>query len=110
MWLRTSGIGERALFRRLVGRSRHGPRLHADIVLDIHKRLGEFMELLEDEVATFSGHSVQVGSTQALLALYIDLRSVMHAGLLMSMRYGEHGASPAKSETTPSCVATHDSG
>jgi hypothetical protein len=41
-----------------------------------------------------SGHSIRVGATQDLLALNIDLASVMQAGRWktnrMPMRYGEH--------------------
>ena len=93
-WLKTSGIEQEAVFRRLVGQFRLGPRLHADIVSDIYKRVGQFIGLPEDEVAAISGHSVRVGATQDLLALNIDLASVMQAGrwttTAMPMRYGEH--------------------
>ena len=93
-WFKTSGIAKEAVFRRLVGRSRLGPRLHADIVSDIYKRVGEFIGCAEDEVAAISGHSVRVGATQDLLALNIDLASVMQAGrwttTAMPMRYGEY--------------------
>ena len=44
--------------------------------------------------AEVSGHSIRVGATQDLLALNIDLASVMQAGRWktnrMPMRYGEH--------------------
>jgi len=44
-------------------------------------------------VAQVSGHSIRIGATQDLLALNIDLASVMQAGhwksTLMPMRYGE---------------------
>jgi hypothetical protein len=44
--------------------------------------------------AQVSGHSIRVGATQDLLALNIDLASVMQAGRWktnrMPMRYGEH--------------------
>jgi hypothetical protein len=47
-----------------------------------------------EEVAQVSGHSIRVGATQDLLALNIDLASVMQAGRWktnrMPMRYGEH--------------------
>jgi hypothetical protein len=46
-----------------------------------------------EEVAQVSGHSIRVGATQDLLALNIDLASVMQAGRWktnrMPMRYGE---------------------
>ena len=45
------------------------------------------------QVGHVSGHSVRVGATQDLLALNIDLGSVMQAGrwksTRMPMRYGE---------------------
>ena len=47
-----------------------------------------------EEVEGVSGHSIRVGATQDLLALNIDLGSVMQAGrwktTTMPMRYGEH--------------------
>ena len=93
-WFDTSKIENAAIFRRLVGRSQLGPRLHADIVSDIYQRVGVWIGLPDDEVAAISGHSVRVGATQDLLALNIDLASVMQAGRWksthMPMRYGEH--------------------
>ena len=82
------------MFRRLIGRKRVGDRLHADIVADIFKRVGKWVGLKKGEVAEVSGHSIRVGATQDLLALNIDLASVMQAGRWksthMPMRYGEH--------------------
>ena len=93
-WLTTGEIGEGAVFRRLIGRNRVGDRLHADIVADIFKRVGRWIELPAEEVAAISGHSIRVGATQDLLVLNIDLASVMQAGrwrsTFMPMRYGEH--------------------
>ena len=92
--LATTGIEEGAVFRRLVGRKQVGDRLHADIIADIFKRVGKWIGLLAEEVAAISGHSIRVGATQDLLALNIDLASVMQAGrwksTFMPMRYGEH--------------------
>ena len=92
-WLTTSGTREGAVFRRLIGRHRVGERLHADIVADIFKRVGRWIGLRAEEVAAISGHSLRVGATQDLLALNIDLASVMQAGrwksTAMPMRYGE---------------------
>lgn len=46
------------------------------------------------QVEQVSGHSVRVGATQDLLALNMDLASVMREGrwttVRMPMRYGEH--------------------
>ena len=87
-------IEEEAVFRRLIGRGRVGARLHADSVADIFKRVGQWIGLPEHEVAAISGHSIRIGATQDLLALNIDLASVMQAGrwksTAMPMRYGEH--------------------
>jgi integrase len=93
-WMRAANITEGAVFRRLVGRSQVGPRLSVDMVADIFKRVGRWIKLPDDEVAGISGHSIRVGATQDLLALNIDLASVMQAGRWksthMPMRYGEH--------------------
>ena len=93
-WMTSAKIREGAVFGRLIGRGRAGARLHADSVADIFKRVGRWIGLPEEEVAAISGHSIRVGATQDLLALNIDLASVMQAGrwksTAMPMRYGEH--------------------
>jgi integrase len=93
-WLTIGNITEGAVFRRLVGRNVVGPRLHVDMIADIFKRVGRWIKLSDEEVAAVSGHSIRVGATQDLLALNIDLASVMQAGRWksthMPMRYGEH--------------------
>lgn len=93
-WMKVANITEGAVFRRLVGRHVVGPRLHVDMVADIFERVGRWINLTEEEVAALSGHSIRVGATQDLLALNIDLASVMQAGRWksthMPMRYGEH--------------------
>jgi integrase len=93
-WIKIGNITEGAVFRRLVGRKIVGPRLHVDIIADIFKRVGRWIQLPEEQVAELSGHSIRVGATQDLLALNIDLASVMQAGRWksthMPMRYGEH--------------------
>jgi site-specific recombinase XerD len=92
-WLENAKITEGAIFRRLVGQKRVGERLHADIVADIYKRVARWVGLPAKQVAQVSGHSVRIGATQDLLALNIDLASVMQAGrwksTAMPMRYGE---------------------
>jgi integrase len=94
IWLKAAGIKDGAVFRRLVGRERVGPRINADMIADIFKRVGRWIKLPAEEVAQLSGHSVRVGATQDLLVLNIDLASVMQAGRWktthMPMRYGEH--------------------
>jgi integrase len=93
-WLRTGNITEGAVFRRLVGRYQVGPKLSVDTVADIFKRVGRWIRVPAEEVAAISGHSIRVGATQDLLALNIDLASVMQAGRWksthMPMRYGEN--------------------
>jgi integrase len=93
-WLDAANIKEGAVFRRLVGRGRIGGRLGVDSVAEIFKRVAKFVEMEKKDVEGVSGHSVRVGATQDLLALNIDLASVMQAGRWKSnripMRYGEH--------------------
>jgi integrase len=103
-WLEAAEIKEGAVFRRVIGRGafttdyhgkgRSGERLSVDGVAQAFKRVAKWIELPADEVAQVSGHSIRVGATQDLLALNIDLASVMQAGRWktnrMPMRYGEH--------------------
>jgi hypothetical protein len=92
-WLESAAIKEGAIFRRLVGQNRIGERLHADIIADIYKRVAQWIQMPAKQVALVSGHSIRIGATQDLLALNIDLASVMQAGrwksTQMPMRYGE---------------------
>lgn len=93
-WLERGQIETGALFRRLVGRGRVGDRLQVDSVAQIFKRVAAFIGMSPANVSQISGHSIRVGATQDLLALNIDLASVMQAGRWksnrMPMRYGEH--------------------
>ena len=93
IWLVNAGIPQGAIFRRLVGRGRIGDRLHPDIISDICKRVARWIGMSEKLVNQVSGHSVRVGAAQDLLALNIDLASVMQAGrwksTRMPVRYGE---------------------
>ena len=92
-WLRTSGIKRGAVFRRLIGRGRVGDRLQVDAIAQTFKRVAEFVGMTSEETKEVSGHSIRVGATQDMLALNIDLASVMQAGrwktTAMPMRYGE---------------------
>lgn len=94
VWLDLAHITKEAVFRRLVGRGRIGERLEVNSVAEIFKRVAAFVGMDPKDVAQVSGHSVRVGATQDLLALNIDLASVMQAGRWksnrMPMRYGEH--------------------
>jgi integrase len=93
VWLRASGIKRGAVFRRLIGRGRIGARLQVDSIAQTFKRVAEFVGMTEEEMRQVSGHSIRVGATQDMLALNIDLASVMQAGrwktTVMPMRYGE---------------------
>ncbi len=92
-WLRASGIKRGAVFRRLIGRGRIGPRLQVDAIAQTFKRVAKYVGMTSDEAKDVSGHSIRVGATQDMLSLNIDLASVMQAGrwktTAMPMRYGE---------------------
>jgi integrase len=103
-WLKAVEITEGAIFRRIIGRGtakdlpegkgRIGERLSVDGVAQAFKRVAEWIGMPAEDVTQVSGHSIRVGATQDLLALNIDLASVMQAGRWktnrMPMRYGEH--------------------
>jgi integrase len=104
LWLTAAEITEGAVFRRVIGRGtakdlptgcgRIAGRLAVDAIAQAFKRVAKWIKMPEEEVAEVSGHSIRVGATQDLLALNIDLASVMQAGRWktnrMPMRYGEH--------------------
>jgi integrase/recombinase XerD len=94
VWLQAAGIREGAIFRRLIGRHKAGPRLNAAAVANIYKRVAQWVDWPERQVKEVSGHSIRVGATQDLLELNIDLASVMQAGrwkgTAMPTRYGEN--------------------
>jgi hypothetical protein len=73
---------------------RIGARLSPAAVGNIFKSVAKHINMAPDDIRTISGHSIRVGATQDLLALNIDLASVMQAGRWkshrMPMRYGEH--------------------
>jgi integrase len=103
-WLSAVEITEGTVFRRIIGRGtakdlplgrgRIGGRLNVGAIASAFKRVAKWVGMSADEVAQVSGHSIRVGATQDLLALNIDLASVMQAGRWktnrMPMRYGEH--------------------
>jgi hypothetical protein len=76
------------------GRGRIGERLSVDAIAQAFKRVAKWIKMPADEIGQVSGHSIRVGATQDLLALNIDLASVMQGGRWktnrMPMRYGEH--------------------
>jgi hypothetical protein len=73
---------------------RIGARLSAAAVGNIFKSVARHIKMPPEDITAISGHSIRVGATQDLLALNIDLASVMQAGRWkshrMPMRYGEH--------------------
>lgn len=92
-WLKVAEINSGALFRRLIGRARIGPRLQVDAFAQTFKRVAERVGMTAEEMRQESGHSIRVGATQDMLARNIDLASVMQSGrwkaAVMPMRYGE---------------------
>ncbi len=76
------------------GRGRIGERIRPDAVARAFKAVAKYPKMPTQEVERVSGHSVRVGATQDLLALNIDLASVMRVGrwktVRMPMRYGEN--------------------
>lgn len=83
----------RAVFRWLRGRGRIGARLQVDSIAQTFKRVAKFVVMTSEAAKNVSGHSIRVGATQDMLALNIDLASVMQAGrwktTAMPMPYGE---------------------
>ncbi len=103
-WLKAAAIKEGPLFRRIIGRGtvtydrkgrgRIGGRLSPEAVARAFKAVARYLKLPPEDIEGVSGHSVRVGATQDLLALNVDLASVMREGrwktVRMPMRYGEH--------------------
>jgi len=113
-WLELAQITKGPVFRRLIGTGfpprqkprpgrepklrtvpeRIGARLRPAAVGNIFKSVARHIKLAPEDISAISGHSIRVGATQDLLALNIDLASVMQAGRWkshrMPMRYGEH--------------------
>jgi len=113
-WLEVAQITKGAVFRRLIGTGfpskqkprpgrerklktipeRIGARLSPAAVGNIFKSVARHIKMTPEDIRGVSGHSIRVGATQDLLALNIDLASVMQAGRWktnrMPMRYGEH--------------------
>jgi integrase len=113
-WLALAEITRGAVFRRLIGTGflpqkpprpgretkmrsipeRIGARISPAAVGNIFKSVARHIKMPPEDIKAISGHSIRVGATQDLLALNIDLASVMQAGRWkshrMPMRYGEH--------------------
>ncbi len=92
-WLRESGLKAGPVFVRVHGDTRVGESLTPQVVTAVFRKVGQWIGLERKEWENLSGHSVRVGAAQDLLALNIDLSSVMQAGrwrdTRMPMRYGE---------------------
>jgi hypothetical protein len=90
---KTSGISSGAVDRRLIGHGHIGPRLNVDPIAQTLKPVAEFVGMTSAETKEVTGHSIRVGATPQMLALNIDLASVMQAGrwkpTAMPMRCGE---------------------
>jgi integrase len=110
-WLELAQISRGAVFRRLIGTGftpkrltkewksrtipeRIGARLSPEAIALTFKSVARHIKMHPEDVRNTSGHSIRVGATQDLLALNIDLASVMQAGRWtsprMPMRYGAH--------------------
>jgi hypothetical protein len=65
----------------------------AQTVTAVLRKVGQWIGLPGEEWRRISGHSTRVGAAQDLLALNMDLASIMQAGrwrdTRMPMRYGE---------------------
>jgi integrase len=92
-WLQASMLKAGPLFARVVGRNGVGDALTAQILTAVFRKAGTWIGLPAEELRRISGHSARVGAAQDLLALNMDLPSVMQAGrwkdTRMPMRYGE---------------------
>ena len=92
-WIQEAGIKEGPLFVRVLGPARVGGSLTPQVVAAILQKVGKWIGLDKKEWQRISGHSARVGAAQDLLALNMDLPSVMQAGrwrdTRMPMRYGE---------------------
>src|SRR5580692_1127688 len=93
-WITQAGIKEGAIFVRVHGAAGVGGALTAQNVMTTLRKVGQWIGLEKKEWERISGHSARVGAAQDLLALNMDLPSVMQAGrwrdTRMPMRYGEH--------------------
>jgi integrase len=92
-WIEEAGIKEGAIFLRVHGTAGVGPTLTPQVVSAVFRKVGQWIGLEKGEWEKISGHSARVGAARDLLALNIDLSSVMQAGrwrdTRMPMRYGE---------------------
>jgi integrase len=92
-WTRESGLKEGAVFVRVKGSAGVGTSLTPQVVSAIFQKVGQWIGFDRTVWENLSGHSVRVGAAQDLLALNMDLPSLMQAGrwrdTRMPIRYGE---------------------
>jgi integrase len=92
-WLGSSRRKSGTLFARVLGGNAIGEAVTAQIVTAVLRKVGQWIGLDRKEWERISGHSCRVGAAQDLLALNIDMASIMQAGrwrdTRMPMRYGE---------------------
>jgi integrase len=92
-WLQASKLNSGPIFVRVRSSAGVGESFTAQNVTAIFKKVGQWIGLDRKDWERLSGHSVRVGAAQDLLALNIDLSSVMQAGrwkdTRMPMRYGQ---------------------
>ena len=92
-WLSASCLQSGPLFVQVLGRQVLGGPISAQVVASVLKKVGRWAGLHDKDWNQLSGHSARVGATQDLLALNMDLYSVMQAGrwkdTRMPVRYGE---------------------
>jgi len=79
-WTAQAGIKEGAIFVRVHGTTGVGESLTPQVVTAVFRKVGRWIGLERKEWENLSGHSVRVGAAQDLLALNMDLPSVMQAG------------------------------
>jgi integrase len=93
LWLKESGLKAGPVFVRVHGATSIGGSLTPQVVSTVFRKVGQWIGLKKEEWEKISGHSARVGAAQDLLALNMDLPSVMQAGrwrdTRMPMRYGE---------------------
>ena len=92
-WINLSRRKSGTLFARVLGKEGVGDGFTAQNVTAVLRKVGRWIGLDRKEWERISGHSARVGAAQDLLALNMDLPSVMQAGrwkdTRMPMRYGE---------------------
>jgi integrase len=92
-WFTEAALTSGPMFMRVMGSELLGHSLTAQTVAAVFRKVGRWSGLPDEEWQRISGHSARVGAAQDLLALNIDMASVMQAGrwkdTRMPMRYGE---------------------